>query len=138
LTQNHVLGELERVLQVEVDRKALNKSLYLSPDEVAEMVAQGMELGAHTMSHPSLALIDIETARQEIFQSGDWIKALSGQEKIAFAHPFGEGADSAEIISLLQEYGFYAACTVEEGLNTGDTNILNLKRVGMLDYMVAQ
>jgi len=138
VTQQRILTEWEKALQVEVDLAGLNQTLYLSKDEIAEMAAQGMELGAHTMSHLSLAMVNLETARREIFQSGDFVKKLSGQEKVAFAHPFGEGADSVEITSLLQEYGFYAACTVEEGFNTLDTDVLNLKRVGMLDYTIAE
>ncbi len=42
------------MLGTEVDTGSLNTSFYLSQDEMAEMAEYGMELKAHTMSHPSL------------------------------------------------------------------------------------
>lgn len=137
-TQNAILDELEHVLKVKVDTESFNNSFYLSQGEMTEMADQGMELAAHTMNHLSLSQVNLETARQEIFQSGDFIKALTGKKTIAFAYPFGEGYDSEEIISLLKEYGFYAACNVKVGLNTEHTDVLNLYRIGVMDYSIAE
>ena len=124
-----VLAELEDALQVRVDAGALSKDLYLSVAEMQEMVQGGMELGAHTMRHPSLLHVDHATARAEIFDSGDFVKKVAGTGVVAFAYPFGEGSNSPSVRRLVRDFGYYAACTTFTGLNGYNTNALELRRV---------
>ena len=128
-----ILDELQTSLGVHMDDKSLIRDLYFSKDEIAEMVENGMEFGAHTMSHPILSNMEPNLIREEIFKSGDIIKKITGNQKIPFAYPFGIGFDSPLIISMIEEYGFYAACTMETGLNSLETDVFRLKRLFILE-----
>lgn len=129
ITQDGILTELEKALQVNMDAHALSQELYLSVQEMEEMVRGGMELGAHTIHHPSLLHVDFKTARNEILESGDFVKKVAGTDKVAFAYPFGEGSNSPSIRRLVRDYGYYAACSSDAGLNSFETNPLELKRL---------
>lgn len=131
VAQDALLRELEGALDVQLDVAALGKQLYLSTAEMEELVRGGMELGAHTIHHPSLLHVDVATARQEIFESGDFVKRIAGQDDVAFAYPYGDASNSPAIRRLVRDYGYYAACSTRAGLNLPETNRFELKRVEM-------
>jgi hypothetical protein len=132
-TQEETLTALESALQANLQPTQLSRELYLSVEEMTKMVEGGMELGAHTVHHPSLLHVDIETARTEIFESGDFVKQICQLDAIAFAYPFGEASNSPAISHLVRKYGYCAACTTAPGLNTLATNPLALKRVELTE-----
>jgi len=127
--QERILSALAEALQVRIDPPALSRDLYLSVAQMQELVQGGMELGAHTMRHPSLLQVDYETARAEICQSGDFVKRVAETDNVAFAYPFGEGSNAPSVRRLVRDYGYYAACTTFSGLNGYATNPLELHRV---------
>lgn len=131
--QDRILSELTAALQVSAEPRALGPELYLGTQEMETMVRGGMELGAHTIHHPSLLHVSLETARREIFESGDFVKKIARTDTIAFAYPFGEASNSPSIRHLVRDYGYYAACSTITGLNTSDTNPFELRRVAMLE-----
>jgi len=58
--------------------------------DVREMVRHGMEVGAHTYSHPNLAQLSAEDARKELRWSKDIIEQRLGQRVRSLAYPFGK------------------------------------------------
>lgn len=133
ITQANVLTQLEDSLQARFDSRKVSRELYLSIEQMEEMVQGGMELGAHTIHHPSLLHIAFETARTEIFESGDFVKKINRTDTIAFAYPFGEGSNSPTLRRLVRDYGYYAACATLAGLNRWDTNPFELRRLTMVE-----
>lgn len=128
-----ILDELQASLRVNIDENSLIKDLYFSKDEIAEMFESEMEFGAHSMSHSILSNMEPNLIHEEIFKSGDIIKKITENHKIPFAYPFGIGFDSPLINSIIKEYGFYAACTMETGLNSSETDVFRLKRLFILE-----
>ena len=61
-----------------VDRQAL-----------ADMVAAGVAIGAHTFTHPSLPALDDAGARREIVDAADAIEHVVGRPVRHFAYPYG-------------------------------------------------
>jgi peptidoglycan/xylan/chitin deacetylase (PgdA/CDA1 family) len=71
-----------------------------------------IEIGAHTVLHPSLGHIDVQAQRHEIFQSKATLEDLLQMPVTSFSYPFGTRDDySADTISLLREAGFARSCS---------------------------
>jgi peptidoglycan/xylan/chitin deacetylase (PgdA/CDA1 family) len=64
----------------------------LSWAEVAEAAAAGMEIGAHTRTHPDLRSLDTNEAQEQIAGSRADIESRIGTQVESFAYPFGHGA----------------------------------------------
>ena len=87
---------------------------YLSWDEVRALVADGVEIGAHSVLHPHLPDLSEEEIRAEIRNSADRIEAEIGKRPTLFAYPYGEANDAA--IRIVKELGFRAAFGQHSGV----------------------
>jgi peptidoglycan/xylan/chitin deacetylase (PgdA/CDA1 family) len=68
----------------------------------------GVEIGAHTVTHPALSQLSTERQREEIAGSRRDLEAAVGRRVSGFSYPFGDtGAGAA---ALVQEAGFLYAC----------------------------
>jgi len=101
-----VIARFARLLNVEI-----TSIEPLSWAQVNELRGGGMEIGAHSVTHPNLAAIDAETARWEIEQSKQTLEVVLGEAVTAFAYPFGKPKHNfnRETISLVKEAGFEVA-----------------------------
>ncbi len=108
------------------------KSLMLSWDEIREMKNHGVTFGAHTMSHPILTQIPIETAEIEIKKSKEIIEKELGEKISLFTYPNGGPEDfNEDIVDIIRKNGFVCACSLISGVvKTGD-NLFTLKRIGI-------
>lgn len=92
------------------ERDALAGRQMLSVEQVRELAAEGIEIGAHTRRHRPLDELDDGEAAAEIGGSREDLEALLGEQVRTFAYPYGRlGERSAELVA---EAGFAGACTV--------------------------
>lgn len=122
------LEAVEKVAQAaEVE---LPKDLMMCSDQVRDMCVQGMEIGAHTLSHPILAKIDTATARQEIAQSRAQLEEIAALPVPLFAYPNGRpGQDYLpEHVEIVKDLGFTAAVSTAWGSNNADSDLFQLSR----------
>ena len=84
----------------------------LSAQEIVKLASGGaIEVGAHTVTHPVLALLSASERRSEMLASKGRLEVRLGRPVKSFAHPFGEARDFDETtIALLRECGFSCAC----------------------------
>ena len=88
--------------------------LMMSSSHVRAMVDAGMEIGAHTVSHPILRNCDSNSAREEIQESRSVLERITNDAVRGFAYPNGRpGEDFSERdVRLVEELGFdYAVST---------------------------
>lgn len=85
----------------------------LTSNEVRELArTQGMDIGAHTVTHPALAALPLWEQRLEIERSKHRLEELTGQPVRTFAYPFGRRVDyTDETVSLVRMAGFESACS---------------------------
>ncbi len=78
--------------------------------ELQQLVAAGMTIGAHTLTHPVLTEQPVELAWTEITESRAALESALNRKIWAFAYPFGDaGSVSPQIFTMAQEAGFDAA-----------------------------
>ena len=94
--------------------------LMLSPEMVANLDRHGIEIGAHTVSHPILTSLDDASAMHEISTSKRDLEAIIGKPVPLFAYPNGKvGTDfDARHVAMVREAGFQAAFTTAVGALT--------------------
>lgn len=109
--------------------------LMMTEAQVGEMVAAGMDVGAHTVSHPILTACTLEEAEAEIAASRDALGELTSREIDLFAYPNGrKGQDySAEHADLVQRMGFRAAVSTNPGTAGSQSAKYELPRYGVWD-----
>lgn len=99
-------------------------------EQLAKMHEGGMEIGAHTCSHPSLARIDPGIARDEIRESKRAIEDNLGVKCPSFSFPFGSRLDfNRDLIDEVECSGFCDAHLNVSGFNRVDTSLFELKRI---------
>jgi peptidoglycan/xylan/chitin deacetylase (PgdA/CDA1 family) len=109
------IKQLPPALGVIVPPDAFAK-LYLTWDHVCAMMRAGIEMGAHTQSHPILTRVRLEQARAELAGSRARIEAETGRTVTTFAYPNGLPTDfNSDIQDVLQQVGFKAAFTLIPG-----------------------
>lgn len=120
------LATLEVTLRVEAPRDRM-----LTWDQVREMKANGVSFGAHTYSHPLLALISRQEAVWEMERSREDLREQLGLRNPPFAFP--GGSYNVELLSEVQRLGFRSAFTVErrDRVNRlSNADPYSLRRVG--------
>ncbi|TYC62721.1 polysaccharide deacetylase family protein [Marinobacter sp. BW6] len=84
----------------------------LSWDELKEMQRAGIEVGGHTVTHPSLGRVTKSQARDEIFGCRDALNQNLGQRERTFCYPNGQPSDFQQFLpDLVREAGFWGAVT---------------------------
>jgi peptidoglycan/xylan/chitin deacetylase (PgdA/CDA1 family) len=82
----------------------------LEAPEVNELAAAGWEIGAHTVTHADLSMLDYDQCLDEIRRSCDDLAALTGITVQTFAYPFGRYGPTA--VQAVRDCGLSAAVTV--------------------------
>jgi len=105
-------------------------ALMLTPEMLATLGQHGVEIGAHTISHPILTSLDDDSARAEIVNGKRQLEALTGKPVRLFAYPNGKvGQDfDARHVEMVRQAGFVAAFTTEAGGITADQDRFQLPR----------
>ena len=99
--------------------------------QVKALRQAGMQVGAHTVSHPILATLGDELARSEISDSKKHLESLTGERVGLFAYPNGKPVQdySDRTVQLVRELGFDLAVSTAWGAARGsDTDIFQLPR----------
>jgi peptidoglycan/xylan/chitin deacetylase (PgdA/CDA1 family) len=79
--------------------------------QIREWLAEGQDIGSHTLTHPRLTQLSVERARTEIFDSKKLLEDRFGREIRHFCYPYGDY--NSAIRDLVGEAGYRSACTVE-------------------------
>lgn len=84
----------------------------LSTEELARLAALDLiEIGAHTVTHPLLATLPVETQRSEIIESKSRLESLLGRPITSFSYP--HGSLSADTVAIVRQAQLSCACTSE-------------------------
>jgi peptidoglycan/xylan/chitin deacetylase (PgdA/CDA1 family) len=104
----------------------------LSWEDLKRMASEGLQVGAHTQTHPVLARISSPLVlRAEIEGSKLAIEKSLGRPVEHFCYPNGRERDfDAGSVEAVRAAGFLSASTARRGLNRADGGLWELRRIG--------
>jgi peptidoglycan/xylan/chitin deacetylase (PgdA/CDA1 family) len=123
----------------ELAKAAPPDDLMLTSMQVRELQNGGMDIGAHTVSHPILTRTSLDAARQEIGDSRDVLQALTGRAVSLFAYPNGKPQVdyNAQHVLMTRDLGFDAAVSTGWGVACNATDPFQLPRFTPWDRTAA-
>lgn len=110
-----------------------SNSIMMTDAMVKDLHDRGMEIGAHTVSHPIMARLDAASAAVEVETSKAYLEALLQSDVTSFAYPNGKfGKDlTARDVEIVRASGFDVAVTTDRGSVTASSNRWALPRVSL-------
>ncbi len=96
-------------------------------DEVREMVAAGVEIGGHTLTHPRLTELPVAAADAEVAGARQVIEAEIEAPVTSFAYPYG--LFDNRVAEAVATAGYRRACTTRPGFNRPGIDPLRLRRI---------
>ncbi|MDR3198267.1 MAG: polysaccharide deacetylase family protein, partial [Planctomycetaceae bacterium] len=103
---------------------------FLDWDELRLLHGQGIEIGAHTLSHPVLSDLDQTELNRELLESKRCLERELGTECNVLAYPFGSEYDfSDRIVEAARRIGFRLAFTLQECRNAVELDAMRIHRI---------
>jgi peptidoglycan/xylan/chitin deacetylase (PgdA/CDA1 family) len=124
-------GDLAKILDVELPNEPPPHMAPMKWSEVRHLMENGVDVGAHTVTHPVLARI---RDPQELFREIGGCKRRIEEELrravLHFCYPYGCWSDfNDQTLKVLEECRFHTAVTAERGLNYRDSHAFKLRRI---------
>ena len=106
------------------------QDLMMQSHEVKAMHQAGMQIGAHTVSHPILGRLTNDQAREEIQSSKSFLEQLLGERVGLFAYPNGKpGEDyTPQSVEVVRSLDFDAAVSTRWGASGMGDDMLQIRR----------
>ena len=108
-----------------------------SIEQLREMAEGGVEIGAHTYTHPDLAAIsDPSRLRRELIAAKQDLQAALDRPVRYFAFPFGQRDNlSPEAFEMTKKAGYAAVCSAYGGYNFPGDDPFHLQRIPVDETM---
>jgi peptidoglycan/xylan/chitin deacetylase (PgdA/CDA1 family) len=114
----------------ESSRASLPRGQMMHSAQVRALRDGGMQVGAHTLTHPILAGLSRDQARAEILGSKQVLEELLSEPVLSFAYPNGKpDVDyTAETVQLAHEAGFDLAVSTAWGAADQTVDVMQVPR----------
>jgi peptidoglycan/xylan/chitin deacetylase (PgdA/CDA1 family) len=109
------------------NRSLLPPARMMDLAEVAEAAAAGVEIGAHSHTHPQLDAVTEAVARNELIISKLILEEALGKAVDLFAYP--HGYSSLAVRRLVQSVGYRGAFAVGNALSSEHDDVLRMARL---------
>ncbi|MDO9195011.1 polysaccharide deacetylase family protein [Rhodoferax sp.] len=113
-----------------VTAATLPDDLMMTSGQVLHLRNAGMQIGAHTCTHPILASLPDDEARTEIMSSKLVLESLLKEPVSLFAYPNGKPDKDylAKHAEMVRQAGFTAAVSTAAGVSSSATDVFQLPR----------
>jgi peptidoglycan/xylan/chitin deacetylase (PgdA/CDA1 family) len=127
------MERLPRELHVDLPGQAPAEYAPMRWEEAREVAAGGIELGAHTCTHPILSSVtSLEELNHEIAGSKHRIEQQLDRAVDHFCYPNGAVRDfNPDAVAAVQAAGYRSSVTTEPGLNYPAADRFRLLRIGV-------
>lgn len=108
----------------------LPNDLMMTSGQVRALKSAGMEIGAHTVTHPILLRLPLDEAAQEIDDGRKALESICGVPIRLFAYPNGRPNEDygEEAVRLVKDMGFDAAVSTSWGVARYGVDVFQLPR----------
>lgn len=108
----------------------------LNTAQLCALVAQGVDIGAHSMTHPQLDILDREQAREQITGSKKKLEQVLGFAVDSFAYP--HGYYNRAVQQMVIDAGYSSAAAVHNALSHAEDDRFALARYTVMADCTAQ
>ena len=127
---NEAVALLQKTLDVE--EREIESPPMLNWRQIREMSNNGIDFGAHTVTHVNLSGVSSGQAEEEINDSKKIIEENINKPVYGFAYPYGlEQHFNGQTKKNVKNSGFHYACSAITGIISIGSDIYSLKRVSM-------
>lgn len=137
---HHVLAKI-KYLPIE-ERKKLIDALYqennaqeypirmMSVEQIKQLHKMGIEIGAHTVEHPILTVLNPAQQKEQIAKSKETLAVWLGEKITGFAYPNGKITVDYDLTTkdIVEELGFDYAVSTNWGITTKNSDKYQLNR----------
>ncbi len=104
--------------------------------EMVDMVSDGLiEVGGHTVNHPTLSKLSVEAQRREIAEGCRQLEAILGRPIDMFAYPYGRAADwEDDTVDIVRQLGMRGAVTTIPGCVEAGADPFRLCRWAVVNW----
>ena len=126
--RDRLAKRLQQLAEVTLDQRIM-----MSKQEVLALSRAGMEIGGHTITHPILAVTELSEVKRQIAACKQELEALTDKPVRFFAYPNGRAGKDylPEHAEAVQQAGYLAALTTNDGYSNHDANLYELPRVSV-------
>ena len=130
--KSDILHRLEGVFDSFL-KDRMDSNFMLRPEHLQEMLAAGMQIGSHTMTHPILSSLSDDQVLEELLESKRILESICGSPIRHFAFPNGPGVKNFDnrVSRLVEKAGYVSASTSERGIVTLASNRFAMERQGI-------
>ena len=99
-------------------------------DELRQLAADGIDIGAHTRSHADLGMLhNPQALYDEVVTAGEEMQTVLGRSIRYFAFPYGQHANlNATVFHMAYDAGYDGVCSAYGGYNFPDEDAFHLQR----------
>lgn len=108
----------------------------MSWSAVRELAENGIEIGAHSRTHPVLSNLDRDRLREEIYGSKTRIEEVINKPVTAFCYPNGQRNDYNDLVKQVVIESGFASATVAFHDKAGWQDLYEIRRNGVSHDMV--
>jgi peptidoglycan/xylan/chitin deacetylase (PgdA/CDA1 family) len=100
----------------------------VSIEQLKKLSQEGVEIGAHSVTHPNMRLLSDDEVAREVSESKQALEQLLGTPVAGFAYPSGFYDD--RVVQAVRASQFQYAVSTEPGLNARSANPYLIERMG--------
>jgi peptidoglycan/xylan/chitin deacetylase (PgdA/CDA1 family) len=108
-------------------KKNITQRPLMTQAEIQEWLNLGLDIGAHTQTHPLLEEIGKHQSQEEIFNCKADLEQTFNVSIKDFCYPFGRFNET--LVNMVKEAGYSTATTMSRGRSTLQSNKLTLPRI---------
>ncbi len=125
------ITDLANVLGLELPDTIPEEFAPVSWEQLRELEAAGIEVGGHTVTHPTLGQVTEAQAKEEIFGCRDELVVQLGDKPRTFCYPNGQPSDFQDfLLPLVERAGFLGAVTAFPDANGTNERFAMRRHVG--------
>jgi peptidoglycan/xylan/chitin deacetylase (PgdA/CDA1 family) len=114
------------LIGVNISQYLAENKPYLTTDQIRTLIHDGFSFGAHSKSHHKLGTLAPSLVETEILESCQFVKEITGQNKIPFSFPnSGEGLSRDYLKSLMESHPYVGLFFDTKGIRRDREYVLN-------------
>jgi len=127
---------LKKLMTKFFDEAKLFSEVYLSIEEIQELVLAGNIVGSHTVSHRVLSRLSYQEQFDEIKDSFDFIESIVSQDYKSFCYPYGFSSSyNLSSLKILDELNINDACVFDNKAQHNDIKKHELSRIDCNQFL---